>query len=135
MACAESAAKFLKKLFGKSKKAPPQDQVKKAFDFLQKVNMVYSKDDSGRMLKAFKAGEASQAKYDAKEFIQIDCRWKSDHDYQRMMIHAAIGKPETHATDTQGFDVLRIIVWRTPGLDANQDNTNGAAVGSQGLPL
>ncbi|PHJ20618.1 hypothetical protein CSUI_005545 [Cystoisospora suis] len=96
MVLEESAAKFLKKLFGKAKKAP-QDQVKKAFDFLKGVNMVFSKDDSERMLKAFKAG--AQNKYDTKQFVQIDCRWKSDPEYQQMMVLAATGSKDTSSSE------------------------------------
>ncbi|EPR58184.1 hypothetical protein TGGT1_318525, partial [Toxoplasma gondii GT1] len=98
MALQKNALLFLKKIFKGTKKLPPADQVKEAFDFLIQVHAVYSNDDSGRMAKSFAEWKRTGKPYDDEYPLrEISCRWKNNPETQHAMLEQALKHEDPEA--------------------------------------
>ncbi|PFH36286.1 hypothetical protein BESB_044780 [Besnoitia besnoiti] len=88
----KSAVSFLSKLFGsKLKKPPAEEAVRKAFEFLEGIHEVHTKDDSNRLLQEYKKSEDARKPWNSEGFPTVDCRWKHDKSRQQQMITTATG--------------------------------------------
>ncbi|CBZ50635.1 conserved hypothetical protein [Neospora caninum Liverpool] len=91
MTLQKNAISFLRKLFKGSKKQVPEDQINEVFEFLSQVHLVYSNDDSGRLLKGFAEWKKTRKPYDTERHtLEFNCLWKEKPETQRAMVYAAL---------------------------------------------
>ncbi|CBZ50634.1 hypothetical protein NCLIV_011020 [Neospora caninum Liverpool] len=92
MVLQQSAISFLAKLFGsRLKKPPPEDEVQKAFHFLEGIHEVHPGDDGNRMLQEYQKPKDSRKPWNKTNFPTVNCTWKHDKRSQQKMLVVATG--------------------------------------------